>query len=179
MRYFSQTGSRVALLTGQVIVLLLCITYIEYVYTFNILPDKEAKEAYSEASCFVISKRLNAQGQFAGRYRADFLISYNVNRVQYNRWVSGNGLDMKFSQNRVAQEKLLSRFDVGGTYPCWFNPKNPELSVLVRRHNWLSTFPLMIPSVMSVIVVYYLFKNLFELMGVAFILLKSNSENVL
>jgi hypothetical protein len=172
-RYFTQTGSRIALLIGQVIVLLACVTYIEFVYTTNILPDKEAKESYNEASCFVISKRLNAQGQFAENYRADFLISYNVNRVQYNHWVSGNGLDMKFTQNRTGQEKILSRFDVGGTYPCWFNPKNPEVSILVLRHNWLSTFPLMIPSVISLIIIYYLMKNLFELISVASILLKN------
>ena len=30
---------------------------------------------------------------FTPHYRADFLISYGVQDVQYTRWVSGNGLD--------------------------------------------------------------------------------------
>ncbi len=157
---FSQTGSRIALLIGQVIVLVLCVSFIAHVYRVNILPDKEVKETFTETTCFVISKRLSSHGHLLHEYRADFLISYNVKGVQYNRWVSGNGLDMSFAQNKSAQSDLLSQFTVGGSYPCWFNPSNPPISLLVQRHNWLSTFPLMIPSVLGIIILYYLIKNL-------------------
>jgi hypothetical protein len=161
--YFRLTGSRITLLVGQFIVLLVCLSYVHYVYTFNILPDKEAKEDYKESSCFLISKKLSMKGRFIQSYRADFLISYNVNGVQYNRWVSGNGLDISFSKDQAAQKNILSQFDVGGTYPCWFNPDNPSLAVLVLRYNWLSTFPLMIPFIIIVIVFYYFIKNLYTL----------------
>src|SRR5580704_13667659 len=134
-RYLTQTGSRIALLIGQLIVLIMCISFIEHVYTYNILPDKEAKENYTETTCFLISKRLNTAGHIIHKYRQDFLISYNVNGVQYNRWVFGNGLDMSFHQNQSDQEDMLSQFDVGGSYPCWYNPDNPQLSILVLRHN--------------------------------------------
>ncbi len=166
-RYFTQTGSLIALLIGQLIVLFICAGFINHVYTYNILPDKQAKENYIEDNCFIISKRLNTAGHVIHKYRADFLISYNVNGVQYNRWVSGNGLDISFSDNQGVQEDILSQFDVGGTYPCWYNPGNPQLSILVLRHNWLSTFPLMVPSVIGVIVLYYFLKNVFGLIMIA------------
>jgi hypothetical protein len=164
-RNFTQTGSGIVLLIGQIIVLLICIGYIQYIYTANILPDKEAKESYQQSQCFLTSKKLSSKGHIVHQYRADFLISYQVNGVQYNRWVSGNGLDMSFSHNASDQEDVLSEFDVGGNYNCWYNPNNPQLAILVLRHNWLSTFPLMLPSVIGVITLYYLLKNIAQLIA--------------
>lgn len=164
---FTQTGWRAALLIGQILVLILCIGYIEYVYSVHILPDKRAKETFQQTSCFLISKKLSAKGHFLHSYRSDFLISYNVNGVQYNHWVSGNGLDMSFTGNETEQEDILSQFDVGGSYPCYYNPNNPQYAILVLRHNWLSTFPLMVPSLIFVITLYYLLKNVFQLLSMA------------
>lgn len=164
-RDLTQTGSRITLLIGQFIVLLMCLSYINYVYTGNILPDKQAKETFKQTSCFLVSKKLSNKGRFFHSYRSDFLVSYNVNGVQYSRWVSGNGLDISFAHNQIEQEDILSQFDVGGTYPCYYNPDNPQIAILVLRHTWMSTFPLMLPSVIFVIVLYYFFKNLFTVMG--------------
>ena len=166
-RDFTQTRSRIALLIGQCIVLIMCIAYIEYIYTANILPDKEAKESYRQVDCVLISKQLSTRGHLIHTYRADFLVSYNVGGVQYNRWVSGNGLDASFTQNEQEQEDILSQYEIGGTYPCWYNPTNPQLSILVLRHNWLSTFPLLVPSVVATIMLYYILKNLFQIIGTA------------
>lgn len=165
--FFTQTRSRIALLVGQFIVLVGVIGYIEHVYTANILPDKQAKETYQMTDCFLIGKKLTTRGRLIHGYRAGFLISYNVNGVQYNRWVSGNGLDISLTQNAAEQENILSRFYVGGTYPCWYDPANPQLSILVMRHDWLSTFPLIVPSIVGVIAFYYFLKNLLQLIPAA------------
>jgi hypothetical protein len=164
-RDFTQRGNRIALMIGQLIIFLMCAGYIFHTYTSNIFPDKEAKESFKQNTCFIISKKLSTRGHFFHEYRADILITYNVSSVQYNRWVSGNGLDYSFAQNESSQEDVLSQFDVGGTYPCWYNPNNPQIAILVMRHNWLSTFPLMLPSVVAVIIFYYLMKNLFLLIN--------------
>jgi hypothetical protein len=161
------TRNRIALLAGQFIALILCIIYIEYIYFANILPDKRAKENYQQTDCFLIAKQLNSKGKWVTRYRADFLISYNVGGVQYSRWVAGNGLDMSYSSNQAEQTRILAQFVTGEAYPCWYDSNEPERAILVMRHNWLSTFPLLLPSVIGVIVLYYLILNLIQLAGFA------------
>jgi hypothetical protein len=128
----------------------------------NIIPDKEANESYQQTRCFLISKKLMAKGHLIQRYRADFLISYNANGVQYNRWVSGNGLDRSLTKNESEQEDILSQFEVGGTYTCWFNPDSPHQVMLLPRHDWYSIFPLLVPAVVSIITLYYFLKTLFK-----------------
>lgn len=162
--YLSKTGRRVALIFGQFIVLILCLIYFEYLYKVNISADKKAAASFQQTDCFIISKKLNIKSHFINRYRADFLISYNVNGVQYHHWVSGNGLDSSFNQNQGAQEDILTRFDVGGTYPCWFNPEKPHIAFIVKRHNWLSAFPLILPFLLGSITLFYFMKNVIELL---------------
>lgn len=154
-----------AQLIGQLIVLLLCLTYIGYSYFVDIIPDKAIKQHFQSTTCFLTSKRLTSHGFFLfRRYRAEFLITYNVNGVQYNRWVSGNGLDNELTRNESEQEDLLSQFEVGRTYQCWYDADNPHISILVPRHNWVSIFPLMIPATIGVIALYFVLRSLFLLM---------------
>lgn len=163
-RDLNQTGSRIVLLIGQFIVLIFCIAYIQHTYTANILPDKLVKETFQEISCFLISKKLSTRGHLIHTYRADFLVSYNVQGIQYNRWVSGNGLDMSFFDNDTQQEDILSQYDIGQSYTCYYDPSNPQVAILVLRHNWLSTFPLMVPSVIFILVAYFFVVNLLQLL---------------
>lgn len=154
------TRSRFLLLLSLVCILLSCIGYIQYIYTFNILPDKRVQQDFIKTQCFLISKKLNIKGHFFRSYRADFLVSYTVNGVNYSRWLSGNGLDKSYNRTGNEQEDILSQFEVGGAYSCYYNPSNPKQAVLVFRHDWLSTFPLMIPAAFSALAFYYLVKNL-------------------
>lgn len=165
--FWQRIEGRIVLFIGQFIVLVACLSYIAYHYNFDVLPDKLAKRKFHETNCFITSKKLSAHGSFFRTYRADFLISYNVNSVQYNRWVSGNGLDTSYTQNESEQEDILSQFDVGRMYHCWYDPDNPQLSILVPRHNWLSIFPLILPAIIGIIVLYYALKSLFKLMTLA------------
>jgi hypothetical protein len=148
------------LLIAQLIILLLCIAYIEHFYRVNIMPDKEAKAYFQQTSCFLINKKLSTKGKIWDRYRADFLVSYQVNGVQYNKWMTGNGLDHSFSTNRVAQESILSAYQVGSTYPCWYDPADPQIALFVMRHRWTSTLPLALPVLVGMITLYYFLTNL-------------------
>lgn len=155
--------NRIALLATQAIVLVACVGYVAHVYYSDILPDKVAADTYQEASCFLISKKLSTSGFVMERYRADFLVTYNVNHVQYTRWVSGNGLDQGYSRGSAEKKDSLVRFDVGFMYPCWYNPEHPESVYLVARSNWVVVLPLFLPLALIVITLYYFLKNLFYL----------------
>lgn len=160
----SHFGTRVVLFIGQFLFLLVCILYLDFIYITNILPDKRAKETFQQTQCFVISKKLSVRGQLLHKFRSDFLISYNVNGVQYNRWVSGNGLDLSFGRNASDQEDILSKYDVGGTYPCWYDAKNAQVAILVGRTNWISTYPILVPAAAGIIILYFFVKNLFHIL---------------
>jgi hypothetical protein len=164
-RFYSLRNSPIVWLISQLFVLLICIGYIYYLYLTNILPDKQAKESYQSTRCFLISKKLFSKGHLIHRYRADFLVSYNVKSVQYNRWVSGNGLDTKLTKDVAEQRDILSQYEVGRSYRCWYNPKFPQQSILVMRHNWFSTLPLVVPAAVCLIALYYLLKMMFHGIG--------------
>jgi hypothetical protein len=161
--FFALTKNRLVQLMGQSIVLFLCLAYVEHVYVTNIFPDKQAQELFQPTQCVVMAKRLSAKGRLIYRYRADFLISYSANGEQYQRWVSGNGLDRGFFRDGTEQKSLLTQFKVGGMYPCWYSPTSPQQAMLLVRSNWLSTLPLLVPCAVAMVVLYYLLKTLFYL----------------
>ena len=166
-RDLTKTGSQIALLIGQTILILLCIAYINYIYFTNIYPDKHVKENFEQTDCFVMSKRLASKGHLFPKYRADFRVSYNVGNAQYSKWVSGNGLDYSYTHSSSDEQAILDQFQEGTSYPCWYNPDNSAQVVLVLRHGWSSTFPLMIPSAIALLMLYYFLKTLFQVMGKA------------
>jgi hypothetical protein len=157
---YKLSANRALVLVGQIIVLLICFSYFNYYYYFNIYPDKQVTENFNQTVCQINAKNLGRKGHLIHTYRANFLISYVYSGAQYSRWVSANGLDMAYTSNRAEQENLLAQFDQGGTYQCWVNPEEPNISVLMLRHHWLSTTPLMVPSIISFIVIYYMISNI-------------------
>jgi hypothetical protein len=162
---FAMTARNVLLLIGQLVIIVLCILYIEFVYYTNVRPDKYVKENYSTTTCTIVKEQVTIGGRVLHSYRADFYVTYPANGKTYSRWVSGNGLDRSFTTDRASQEAIMHQFAVGQNYPCWFNPNNPQKMVLVQRGNWTTTFPLFIPSVVLLIMGYYFLRNLFGLFG--------------
>lgn len=165
--FYFTTGRNILLLIGQILVVIICISYIEFIYANDIYPDKVVSETYVETQCVIGGEHITTHGKVIHRYRADFLINYAANGIPYSTWVSGNGLDHSFTSNRASQEDVLSNYQLGSAYPCWYNPRAPQMAVLVLRHSWSSTFPLFIPSVILLTVIYYLLRTLFQLMGFA------------
>lgn len=176
MENFLVSGRKIILFAGQLVILFFCIWYIEFIYYTNIYPDKLVKETYEQTNCIVVNKTLSSKGHLLSSFRADFLVSYTAAGVQYREWISGNGLDRSFTTDRASQESVLDQFDVNATYPCWYNPETPQLIVIALRHNWASTFPLFIPSVIAFIMIYYLARTLFEFLGENAIKLRKNNK---
>jgi hypothetical protein len=152
-------GSRIALLVLQVVIMLLCAGYIEYVYYTDIYPERQVKRVFTQTDCTIINKRMSEKSTVIPKFRADFLISYNVNSVQYNRWVSGSGLEMLYTSDKSSQDKLLERFEIGGTYSCWFNPMLPQVSVLVVKSGWGPALPLFIPLAIALLALYFFLRT--------------------
>jgi hypothetical protein len=153
---------RVLLLIGQLLVLLLCLGYVYYVYNSYVKPEKQISQIFLKTECFLLSKKLSTHSRIFHQYRADFRVSYEVNNVQYTRWVSGNGLDHSFTSDETLQEETLAQFDDGGTYPCWYDPEEPGVVVLVKQYHWTFFFSLLISGVIFIICLYYFLRTLFR-----------------
>jgi hypothetical protein len=137
-----------------------CIASIRYGCYVNIDPDKKVRETFKLTDCFLLSKKLASKGHVFTQYRADFRVSYNVNNVQYTKWISGNGLDVYFTHDNQSQENILSRFDNGNTYPCWYNPEDHQQVVLVSRKNWTAIYSLIVPVIIFSVVSYFFGKGM-------------------
>ncbi len=164
-----RTGSWLGLFIGQIIIVILCVAYMDFIYNTNIYPDKQVEDNFDQTTCYVTSKRLSIKGTILHSYRADFLVNYKAptGPTQYSHWVSGNGLDLSFTQNRSSQENLLDQFEIGSVYPCYYNPQDPQVTVLVLRHSWTSTLPLLVPAAIIAVMGYYILKTLLQWMGTA------------
>lgn len=155
-----RTGKKSALLLGQVIVLLFCVGFMFYFTFLNLFPDKYTTTKFQSANALLLDKKMMYRNHVIPRYRADFLISYNVNNVQYNRWVSANGLDQSYHLNKNRQEHLLGKFSIGKTYPCYYNPKNPEIALLLFRYDWSPFLYVIFLLILSCVMFYYVLDNI-------------------
>lgn len=167
-------GRQILFFILQLIIFIFCVWYIQFIYYLDILPDKQVRESYLATNCTVLQEKISTQTGLGNSYRADFLVNYSINGMSYQAWVSGNGLNRSFTSDRASQSDILTQFNMGSNYPCWFNPQNPKIVVLVLRHSWTSTFPLLIPCVIGLITLFYLSINLFELLN--FFLLRLRKE---
>lgn len=161
------TSRHLFLFAGQLAVFIFCFSFINFFYYENILPDREVKNFYQQTTCTVLQKTLSERGRFFHEYRSDFLVSYTANGRLYRSQATGNGLDQSYTSNRQSQEAALDQFEVGQNFDCWFNPAAPQLVVLVLRHSWTSTFPLLIPTAIAIIAFYYMGRSFFAFLGVA------------
>jgi hypothetical protein len=169
-------GYQLLIFLVQIFILVACIEYTQILYNNNILPDKQVKDNYVQASCLVLDKKLSQKGRLIHRYRADFQLSYTVNENPYKTWATGNGLDQAYFRDRSAQEETLAQFEIGQTYPCWYNPQIPQLAVLVLRHDWASTMPLIVPTVVGLIAIYYILKGIFKFFGLISLILQEKKR---
>ncbi|MDR3476637.1 MAG: hypothetical protein P4M14_01230 [Gammaproteobacteria bacterium] len=152
-------------LVGQVIILLLAIVYLNFYYFERVLPNKRIAEDFHVATCVVTNKELVEKGGIIHRFRASFLLTYTANDQVYRSVASGNGMNHGLTTNKNGQQDILDQFNIGMTYPCWFNPENPRQIVLVQKHDWSSTLPLMIPSIIIIAMIYYIFSSIFTIIG--------------
>lgn len=163
---YSHIEHRLLLLIAQLFVLLAMIGLFNFIYVTYVLPDKQVEILFHPTECFLITKKLTSKGHFARRYQAGFLVSYQAKGAQYNRWVTGNGLDKSFTFNPALQTSILAQYLIGNRYTCLYNPKNPEDVILVPRRNWFTAYPLLLPAAIGSIMIYYLLKNIFFLAGI-------------
>lgn len=159
IRKLTDVRDDIFLLIGQFIVFVVSIWFINYIYANKIAPDKRVAEVFSVSQCKIEDKQLAMKGRVIKGYRAEFKVSYNTSNGPMSSLASANGMDFSFSSNKAAQQEYVDEFETGSIYPCWYDPIQPNIVVLVLRHNWLSTLPLLLPSLVAIIMFLYMIKT--------------------
>lgn len=149
----------------QLIVLLICIWFIQYIYQGDIRPDEVVEGTFSETICKVDDKKLT-EDPTGKAYRPELLLSYEVSGTGYQRWITANGLDPSFKSDRILQQNQLNRYTIGSTYPCWYDPSAPQVVVLVFKQEWFSTLPLFFPIVIALAMLYYMLRSIIVFIAV-------------
>ena len=162
-RYLKDFREGIFLLIGQFVLLVLSIIFIYYFYTNDIAPDKRVAEDFSMTNCMVVDKGIAQSSGAYHRYRAEFRLDYTTPMGATEGIASANGIDFTYSTDLATQQAYLDEFEKGSVYPCWFNPKKTTEVVLVLRHSWYSTLPLILPSLIAIIMFFYIGKSIVEL----------------
>jgi hypothetical protein len=115
-------------------------------------PEWRANRQFAAANCVVIDKQVReapATENDPATYLPEIHILYDIEGRQYDEKtydVTGS-----YSADRAAVEAMIKPFEVGQTYPCWFDPIDPHRVVLVRGYSgWLYLLLLIPISFMAI-----------------------------
>jgi hypothetical protein len=139
----------------QVFVILVSFVIILARYA-DIYPDQRVAATYIPTQCTIVAQKMtNTDESYGVGFRANFYVSYLAGGVSKNAAVAANGLDLTPVPDESSQQDYLNQYKVGQQYPCWYNPHNPDVAVLVLRHDWSAAYALLPPSFVLLIVAFY------------------------
>lgn len=124
------------------IFLLIGVIFTSVGYFLILRPELEVGRRFVEGRCEILGrqiieeeKRSKSSRKSRSRsrrmhYRPEFHIRYEVagRELEARTW----RIVQSSSTSKSSQEKVLSRFEVGQTYPCWYDPADPARVVLEK-----------------------------------------------
>jgi Protein of unknown function (DUF3592) len=134
------------------------------VLVWLLLLDWRANHQYVPSSCVVLDRRLAVsmgeqvvhvspdtgnETRQVPVYHPEIQIRYKVDGHTYEVWTYD--AIARTSTDRAAQQAIVDRFQVGATYPCWYDPDRPDRAILVRGHAWGIYFVLIAPVMFLVV----------------------------
>jgi len=150
-RYFEKkrghrrTGSRTLGSLGEAIffalLLVLGCAGIVAGFVWLVIPEWRVHHGFVETTCLVLQKKLGEkEGDGGTLYRPEIQIEYEVHGIQHYRSTYDINYDgaRAYSSDRDAAAAALEPFEKGRAYPCWYDPSQPDVAVVVRGYQgWL------------------------------------------
>ena len=148
---------------GKGIGIVVCLLMI--VGGINLVKDGLEFQNYQAGRCTIRAKQLlsepgtTAPGLPAVTvYRPDFefLVQtadghhYQAHGYRYNTPYS--------DQDQSSAQAIIDQYEIGKTYPCWYDPADPTQAVLTREFSWVDNlWPIaMLPLFVSIVVVIFM-----------------------
>ena len=114
-----------------------------------VLPQWKMLSESVSTICTVLETRIETRNEeSATLYRPEIRIRFDSNEGTIVVWTyHADTLTQSggFSTNRKVAEKIVSQFEIGKTYTCWYHPNQPEKAVLKRETSVWGWYFLAIP----------------------------------
>jgi hypothetical protein len=115
-----------------------------------IIPEWQVNHEFIEHKCKIVGKRLaETDGENGKLYKPEFQIEYTINGLTKTLWTYS--INNPYSSGREGKQAILTKFSVGDTVACWYNPVDPSQVVLVRGYSWWIYLALFVPAAFIVI----------------------------
>ncbi|MBN2294355.1 MAG: DUF3592 domain-containing protein [Pirellulales bacterium] len=144
-----RTGSRALGSFGELVffglfLLIGCAGLVVMVTTL-LIPEWRVNHEFVETTCVILAKQIGSQdGEDGTLYRPEIEIEYQIAGKQYR--TRTYDITGTYSSGRADKEKILKQFDIGKRYDCWYDPRHPEVAVLVRGYSVLAWVLLAVPG---------------------------------
>jgi hypothetical protein len=110
-----------------------------------IIPEWRVNHGFVEHACKVIGKRVvEVQSEKGLLFRPEIKIDYEVQGVTYSSYTYD--IHHTTRGTRDEAQAVIDAFSEHGIYPCWCDPAEPNIAVLVRGYQWWIWPALLIPA---------------------------------
>jgi hypothetical protein len=155
-----RTGSpiwgRIGEAAGFAVLLVAGCVWTIYMLTDVVLPDWRANHEFVETTCKVLNKKIGEKDyrEDGILYRPEFQIEYEADGGHYCDWrynIDWHFNERKsYSSGRENAQAVLDCFEIyspekDNCYPCWYDPTNPRIVVLIRDIRWLAWLVFTVP----------------------------------
>lgn len=115
-----------------------------------VIPEYRVNHGFAQTQCTVRDKRLARKDTPEGKlFRPEITVEYAVGGETFV--ARAYDIRQAFSPGEEEQQALVDQFEVGGVYPCWYDPGDPKTAVLVRGYSFW--FWLMLPVPISFLLI--------------------------
>ncbi|MFV2065636.1 MAG: DUF3592 domain-containing protein [Pirellulales bacterium] len=110
-----------------------------------VIPEWRANRHFVEHTCTVVKKQVaNRTSNDATQFRPELLVQYEIDGQEIESWAFD--IHHTSSKSREAAKAALDNFEVGESYPCWYDPNAPTTVILIRGYRWWMWLLLILPA---------------------------------
>ena len=116
------------------------------VFLTLVFPEWRANHEFAETTSTVLGKRIGQSKDDEGSllFRPEIEIRYQVAGKTYV--TTTYDIHGSYSSDRQESQAALARFQPGRQYPCWYDPAEPDIAILVRGYRWWFWLTFLIPG---------------------------------
>ncbi len=113
-----------------------------------IVPEWRANHDFVANTCQIIERRIVPEPSDKGLYRPEIKISYKVADKTYSLYTFDiHYFDARHLRvSRDEAQAAIDRFADGETCPCWYDPADPSVAVVVRGYQWWIWPAMLVPA---------------------------------
>ena len=153
----------------QIMVYAMCITFLVCLsvmlfFAFIVFDDIRKFSSYGKTTCTILDKKIQLSTGSTGKSKSrvyDPFVSVRYN-VKGKEIVSADSIAKgAFLSNReTSAEKTLALYELGKSYPCWFDPEDPQEFLLKRSLSFAWYLLCLGPLILFLISSRYLLRKL-------------------